>query len=116
MEEIILEKMRFEYEGEQRNFEEIFTFIDLILSDTAFVKYRNGQPIGSLAPAYFEAVTMGVADNYKSIYRKDKQKLASAVRKTLESLRLKKFTGPGANSKPKMTGRILAIATALLKV
>lgn len=43
-------------------FFKFFDFISTVFGDGAFSRYRNGEPVGRLAPAYFEAVVGGLSD------------------------------------------------------
>jgi hypothetical protein len=95
---------------------ELFRFVDECMGDAAFVKWRNSQPIGSLAPAYFEAVTAGFRQELKHLQNVKKEAVKTAVGKAVESLEFKSFTGPGANSRPKLEGRIRVIAEKLGKL
>lgn len=114
MEDVIFDREHFDYDEEGDNFRKVFRLIDKALGDGAFVKYRSGNPIGSLAPAYFEAVTMGVYEAYDHVLTLSKETVQETIAAVLESKEFKSFTGPGANTKPKMRGRIRAVKEALL--
>jgi len=115
MENILFQRVSFDYDLEERVFKETFDFIDRFLGSGAFVKYRGAAPVGGLAPAYFEAVTMGVTRNLSEIRAKSRDSLKNAVISTLQSAEFRSFAGPGANSKEKLANRILAVGTALLQ-
>lgn len=116
MEDVIFKKIEFDYSKEEAEFKALFGFIDECMADTAFVKWRNSQPIGSLAPAYFEAVTAGFRQQYQKLQKVDKSKIKLAVASGVESQAFKSFTGPGANSRPKLEGRIAVISNTLGKL
>ena len=59
MEKILLEEFPFDYHLERHSFDSLFSYLHLAMGSGAFVKYRGDTPIGALAPAYYEAVTMG---------------------------------------------------------
>ena len=49
---------------------ELFKFLAEVMGTEAFVRFREGQPIGGLAPTFFEGYTMGtlqVLDKLKRI-------------------------------------------------
>ena len=68
----------------------------------AFVKHKNNRALGGLAPAYYDAVTMGVfplIDRLDKISpSKAKQLLHLAVGHENENFR--ENVGPGANAVP----------------
>lgn len=95
------------------DFVAVFTELAAKFGSFAFVKYRGMEPIGGVAPAYFEAVAIGVMENldkFRSL-RPDvaKRMLATAV----QSTDFRRVTGPGANSLPKLEERIRLLSTAI---
>lgn len=116
MEEILLKEINFDYEVEEENFSRLFTYLDLVLGAGAFVRYKDNRPIGALAPAYYEAVTVGifnVLDKIRSVpIDSVKQKIIS----TLQSDAFRSYLGAGANKLDKLRGRILTIENALLEL
>ncbi len=113
MEKVLLGELEFNYQEEEKAFNAIFHFFSTTLEARAFVKYRGGQAIGALAPAYFEAITMGVYRLFPGIQRVSKDLLESKIIETVQSDAFRNFTGPGANSITKLEGRINTIKTAL---
>lgn len=107
--------------GAQITDEEISTFNEVfsILADKfgqhAFVKYRNGTPLGGVAPAYFEAVTMGALSSLEQLKTMKPTEARKALASTVESDEFRKVTGPGANSLPKLERRIQLIQEAFSK-
>ncbi len=59
MEGILLEEREFKADRESKLFRDLFKNIAAKLGETAFVKFRGKKPLGGLAPAYFEAVSIG---------------------------------------------------------
>jgi hypothetical protein len=107
-EAVALRKAGFDYKAERREFTELFTVLSDKFGDEAFVKHKNDRALGGLAPAYFDAVTMGLfpmrsrlksipADLAKSI-------LNEAVGHENEAFR--ENVGPGANAVPRLHKRI----------
>jgi hypothetical protein len=113
MEDVIFKRVAFDYDKEEAEFRKVFAFVAKTLGSDAFVKYRNGKPIGSLAPAYYEAVTMGILSRMHRLQKVAPEKISRAVAKVLESKKFRSFTGPGANTKPKMESRIECVEEAL---
>ena len=59
-EAVAKESAIFDYDIERPLFEEFFNLLAGQLGSEAFVKHKSGRTLGGLAPAYFDAVTMGV--------------------------------------------------------
>ena len=114
MENILFEKVSFNFEKEKHEFTQTFDFINEFMGSEAFVKYRGDTPVGGLAPAYYEAVTMAVFRSFDEIYQKPKSTLRAAVIATLQSTDFRSYTGPGANSKEKLANRIKIVQVALI--
>lgn len=112
MEGILLRKMPF---GE-RDLNDFFTVFE-VLADKfgphAFVKYRNGQPVGGVAPAYFEAVSIGAMASLDALKAAPPKRAREVLAAAVESDAFRAVTGPGANSLPKLQRRIQIIASAL---
>ncbi|MCJ7603234.1 MAG: DUF262 domain-containing protein [Desulfobulbaceae bacterium] len=113
MEDVLKSNIDFDYVVEEQSFDKVFEFLSAFLSDGAFTRYKNGESFGALAPAYFEAVTMGVKDIIS-----DLEKLAPGVvkEKIIEIFNRVEFlqnVGPGASSKSKMMARIQSIKDGL---
>lgn len=113
MEGIILGFIPFDYEKEQRDFVTLFKYIDFVLGEGAFVRYRGQQAIGALAPAYFEAVTMGVWRALSFIQDVPTTQVKKAIVETVQSYDFRDNVGSGSNSLTKFRQRIGAIEEAL---
>jgi hypothetical protein len=79
----------------------------------SFVRYRGDTPIGALAPAYYEAITMGVLNVFNQIKSVDENVVKRTIIQTTQSGKFRQYIGPGANSKEKLMGRIETIQLAL---
>ena len=113
-EEVLIKRsLRFNYEEEVNHFNHVFSLIADRLGRFAFVKYRNGNPIGGLAPAYFEAVSLSVSDEPELLERTPSNEAMAAVARAVEGSAFRGVTGPGANSLPKLHLRIRLITEAL---
>lgn len=116
MENVLLAKINFDYETEREQFQETFSLINRYLSSGAFVKYRGGAPIGALAPAYYEAVTIAFFRQRKALPSLNVEAVRRKIADVVESAAFRGFTGPGANSRPKLLGRIATIEQAILEI
>ncbi len=97
-------------------FASVFTELAVKFGQFAFVKYRGMDPVGGVAPAYFEAVTMGAALNLgklRSLSADEAKRLLAEVVQTKE---FRRVTGPGANSLPKLEERIKLLSNAFASV
>lgn len=113
MESVILQSGHFDAMAERIVFERVFSALSQKFGANAFVKYRNGKPLGGLAPAYFEAVTMGVMRNLDAFEEMPSDDATGRLAKVVESEDFRAVTGPGANSLPKLERRIELIAQAI---
>ncbi|MBJ7544870.1 DUF262 domain-containing protein, partial [Rhodomicrobium udaipurense] len=58
MESILLKRLDFNLDSERGDFCDLFDLVSDKLGVTAFVKFRGAAPVGGLAPAYYEAITI----------------------------------------------------------
>lgn len=116
MENILLEKTNFEYAIEEENFHRIFTFLDQTMGSGAFVKYRGNNPIGGLAPAYYEAITVGTFQVLAQIRDVPTDLVMQKIIDTVQTEEFRQYTGSGANKRDKLRGRINTIKNALLQL
>ncbi len=112
MDAVLLEKVDFNFIEEFEVFNRLFTCLSNKFGAHAFVKYRNGSPIGGVAPAYYEAVTMGCLANLEQIELMAPAAARDILARAVESEDFRSATGPGANSIPKLEKRILTITNA----
>ena len=113
MEQVLLEKHIFEYAEEEVIFRDVFELARTKLGDTAFLRYRGEAPVGSLPPAYFEAISIGISNTRNEIREKDSQVLRVAITALVQSESFRAVTGPGANSRDKLETRINLATEAL---
>ena len=113
MEDVLKKNMDFVYVTEESSFDEVFSFLSNVLSDGAFTRYKNGESFGALAPAYFEAVTMGVRDIVSELTELDPAIIKEKVINIFERDGFLQNVGPGASSKSKMMARIKAVNDGL---
>lgn len=113
MESVLLEKITFDFDGESIVFKELFDFLQGSLGDGAFVKYRGSTPVGALAPAYYEAITIGFLNVLDRIKFLDTGLIKQKIVDTVQGETFRSFTGPGANSRGKLNSRIKTIEDAL---
>lgn len=116
MEQILLNKIIFDYEVEERDFNHIFDYLNRILGNGSFVRYRDRSPIGALAPAYYEAVTIGVFQMLEQVQNIEDALVKDKIIQILQSEDFKKNIGPGANTKTKLSNRIKNIQNGLLEL
>lgn len=117
MEQILLNKIIFDYEVEERDFNHIFDYLNRILGNGSFVRYRDHRaPIGALAPAYYEAVTIGVFQMLEQVQNIEDALVKDKIIQILQSEDFKKNIGPGANTKTKLSNRIKNIQNGLLEL
>lgn len=114
MEEVLLQKRQFEYDKEELIFNDVFKLAKDKLGDTAFLRYRGDNPIGSLPPAYFEAISIGIFHARNHIREKSPTVLRNTVTQLVQSDDFRAVTGPGANSREKLNTRI-SLATEILR-
>jgi hypothetical protein len=114
MEAVIFGKSPFQYSEEKEAFSRLFHFLNTVLGDGAFVKYREDKPIGGLAPAYFEAVSVGT---WRTLTRVENDVAPALVKgkiiETVQSDEFRSQVGPGANSMQKLRKRVELIQSAL---
>ncbi len=116
MEKIILNEINFDYEKEDDEFNKLFSFLSNTLREGAFVKYRGDKPIGGLAPAYYEAITVGTINALDKIRDVSMDRVKQTIIDTVQTEEFRQNTGLGANKRDKLEGRIKVIENALLKL
>jgi uncharacterized protein with ParB-like and HNH nuclease domain len=99
MENVLLERIPFDLNSESKIFNELFEFLAQSLGDGAFVKYRGNTPVGALAPAYYEAITIGFFNKLEEIRALDKQQIKQKIIETVQGDAFRGFTGPGVEIK-----------------
>jgi hypothetical protein len=113
METVLLHQIPFDAHAERTAFADLFGQIAEKLGDTAFVKYRDQRPIGGLAPAYFEGISIGCLLAIDQLKAKSPDRIRSAITALVQCDPFRAVTGPGANSKGKLDARIQLAADAI---
>ncbi|MGB7443017.1 MAG: DUF262 domain-containing protein [Coleofasciculaceae cyanobacterium] len=116
MEKILLNEIDFDYKKEDIDFNKLFKFLSNSLGEGAFVKYKGNDPKGGLAPAYYEAITVGVLNALDEIRDVSIERVKQTIIDTVQTEVFRQNTGSGANKRDKLKGRIKVIENALLKL
>lgn len=116
MDSVILEDTEFDYESELKSFEEVFFFLEKSMKKDAFVRFREDEPIGRLAPAYFESVTIGTLRVIDQIRNLPLNRIRSKLIEIRQQKAFRDNIGSGANTQEKLEGRIAAVENGLLKL
>ncbi len=114
MESVLLGLEEFNYENEERQFVRVMKLARHALGETAFLRHRGGEPTGSLPPAYFEAISVGLHRVVDEVSGKNPNDLRLALTNLVQSAPFRDVTGPGANSKRKLIERIQLVSDAML--
>ena len=112
MEKVLLKKLDFDYNQESKIFDNLFGYFARVLGAGSFVRYRGDKPVGALAPAYYEAITMGVLNVFNRIKSVDEDVVKNTIIQTVQSESFRQYIGSGANSREKLMGRIETIQSA----
>ena len=116
MEKILLKEIEFDYENEEEQFEKVFMFLSNSLGEGSFVKYRGEKPTGGLAPAYYEAITVGTFNALDEIRNVPMDRVKQKIINAVQTQEFRNNTGSGANKRSKLEGRIKVIQDALLEL
>jgi len=113
MEEVIFARIPFDTGVEIDIFSNVFAFIAKNFGSDAFARNKNGEGTGRLAPAYFEAAVGGVLRVLPKADELSQAELKDRLYGVYTSDAFREVTGPGANTVPKLNGRIDLVAKAL---
>lgn len=113
MEAVLLGKVAFDLDAEGTVFVNLFGGIASRLGESAFVKFRGRNPIGGLAPAYFEAIAIGCLEADDQFRAKPAARVKDALIELVQSGPFRDVTGPGANNRTKLETRIRLAADAI---
>jgi hypothetical protein len=116
MEAVLLKQEPFDYASKAAVFRRVFDAVGRVAGDGAFCKYKNGQPIGGLAPAYYEAVACSFANQIDKVEVVDPARLNTILIAARESAEFKGNVGTGANKRSKLLGRIAVLEGAIKSV
>jgi hypothetical protein len=110
-EAVVKNGVEFNYRAEEQQFSKVFTALAEKLGAEAFVKHKNNRALGGLAPAYYDAVTMGLlplVDRLMTVTPKEARRILNhAVGHENEDFR--ENVGPGANAVPRLHKRIAEV-------
>lgn len=113
MEGILLGTIPFDTVAEKAAFVRTMSLAREKLGPTAFLRYRGDAAVGSLPPAYFEAIAIGIDSCYLAVKDKSAESLRAKITELVQSDMFRSVTGPGANSKEKLKLRIAYAIAAL---
>jgi hypothetical protein len=116
MEKILLKEIDFDYKKEEQEFDKVFMFLSNSLAEGAFVKYKGEKATGGLAPAYYEAITVGTFNVLDEIRNVPVDRVRQKIINTVQTQEFRDNTGSGANKLYKLEGRIKVIQDALLEL
>ena len=107
MEDVLFGRRTFDSETQKAVFLRCFEVIVDKFGEKAFSRFNDhGEPIGRLAPAYFEAVCAAVHSNPEAIAALTSEIALERLRSAFADSDFKDSTGPGANSISKLAKRI----------
>lgn len=113
MEAVLLNDCPFNVEDEKKSFSRTFAVADQALGESAFCKYKDDQPTGGLAPAYYEAITIAINNQIDFCEKFDPKLLAKAINNARQTQEFRDNVGAGANKKSKLRGRVEVIENAI---
>jgi Protein of unknown function DUF262 len=107
-EAVAKESVIFDYDIERPLFNEFFDLLAGKLGSEAFVKHKSGRTLGGLAPAYFDAVTMGVFPLAGRLAGVTPERAREILNLAVghENPEFRENVGPGANAAPRLRRRI----------
>jgi hypothetical protein len=110
-EAVVKSEVAFDYPAEEKAFGKVFTILAEKFGAEAFAKHKNDRALGGLAPAYYDAVTMGLLpliDRLAATSSETARKILNhAVGHENEDFR--ENVGPGANAAPRLHKRIAEV-------
>jgi hypothetical protein len=96
----------FDMSREEKVFKETFKLVGNALGEDSWRHFRDGKHKGPLSVYVFEAVAIGIAVNIDSIRELESDELRDLIIEFKKAPEFVSNTGPGANIKSKMHGRI----------
>jgi hypothetical protein len=81
------------------------------LGSEAFLKHKNNRALGGLAPAYFDAVTMGILPLLDRLAVDSPEHAKATLNQAVghENDDFRENVGPGANAVPRLLRRIAEV-------
>lgn len=113
MEDVLFKKFEFNLKEKKAEFERVFSIIAEKVGDQAFTRFNeDGNPVGRLAPAYYEASVCAFKENLDLIGGMKPNIVVNKLRKAFAAQDFLSSTGPGANTITKLQARIGAVSSA----
>ena len=114
MEDVLFKRISFNLDERQAAFVRVFEQIAEKVGDQAFTRFNDsGQPIGRLAPAYYEAAVCAFTENLETIKGVTSDQVLSRLKDAYSDVAFLDATGPGANTIQKMKTRIEVVTARL---
>jgi hypothetical protein len=113
-EAVVKSEVSFDYPSEMDTFQRTFQVLAEKLGEEAFVKHKNNRALGGLAPAYFDAVSMGVLPVLDRLALVSSQEARAILNLAVghENDDFRENVGPGANAVPRLSKRIAEVTRA----
>ena len=103
-------------EEQQTKFKEVFTLISEKAGGNAFTRFNTeGDPVGRLAPAYYEAAVFAFSENKTKVAKLSPQEVIQRLQSAFSDPDFLSSTGPGANTIEKLNIRISVVSNFLSK-
>ncbi|NTU50573.1 MAG: DUF262 domain-containing protein [Desulfobulbaceae bacterium] len=114
MEAVLFKKIVFDLAEQKRAFESVFDLINEKLSDHGFTRFNDdGEPVGRLAPAYYEATVCAFFQHHTHIQNMNPCDVEAKLKKAYSDAAFRDATGPGANTITKLQTRIRRVSEIL---
>lgn len=114
MEDVLFERTSFNLLNERARFTAVFDLIFKKLGDEAFTRFNDdGQAVGRLAPAYYEASVCAFDSNLQHLSSTSSAEVRGQLQKAFSDDRFVSATGPGANTISKLEERIDVVSRYL---
>lgn len=115
MEAVLFKKIEFNLAEQKQAFETVFNLVNEKLSDRGFTRFNSdGEPVGRLAPAYFEATICAFFEHVERIQRMDASDIEARLKEAYSDEAFRDATGPGANTITKLRTRIARVSEILI--
>ena len=110
-EAVVTGRAAFDYTQETLTFDRLFTILDEKLGPEAFLKHKNNRALGGLAPAYFDAVTIGLLPLVDRLAAATPEQAKDILNQAVghENDDFRENVGPGANAVPRLLRRIAEV-------
>lgn len=114
MEQVLFKTRSFDYTSQRSRFEAVFSLIEEKLYNQAFTRFNlEGDSVGRLAPAYYEAVVGAFDNRYDEINDMTPEEVKTRLLEAFSREDFKAATGPGANTITKLNSRINIVTAAM---